>query len=51
MIYRGFDIKAEADGTFTIRSNGPHPDGSERFPSEEAAMDAIDAAKRRGDAS
>lgn len=48
-IYRGFTIKAHADGTFTIHSFVAFGNGepvNDRFPSEEAAMDAIDKIKR-----
>jgi hypothetical protein len=43
-IYRGFTINAEADGTFTIHTDTAPVAGS--YPSEEAAMDAIDKIKR-----
>ena len=43
-IYRGFTIEAEADGTFTIHTDSAPVEG--RYPSEDAAMDAIDKIKR-----
>ena len=43
-IYRGFNIEAEADGTFTIHMDSALIEG--RYPSEDAAMDAIDKIKR-----
>jgi hypothetical protein len=43
-IYRGFTIKAEADGTFTIHTDSAPIES--RYSSEEAAMDAIDKIKR-----
>jgi len=43
-IYRGFDIKAEADGTFTIHMDSALIEGC--YPSEDAAMNAIDKIKR-----
>lgn len=43
-IYRGFNIEAEADGTFTINMDSAPVEG--RYQSEDAAMDAIDKIKR-----
>jgi hypothetical protein len=43
-IYRGFTIKAHADGTFSIHMDRAPVEG--RYPTEEAAMDAIDKIKR-----
>lgn len=45
-IYRGFTIKAEADGTFTIHTDTDSAPVEGRYPSEDAAMDAIDKIKR-----
>jgi hypothetical protein len=50
-IYRGYDIKPNADGTFGIHSGGSHAVITETFPSEEAAMNAIDALRRAAIAS
>jgi len=45
-IYRGFDIKPNADGTFGIHSGGSFAVVTETFTTEEAAMSAIDAIVR-----
>lgn len=46
MIYRGFDITQNADGSFSIHSGGSYPVVADTFPTEDAAMDAIDAIRR-----
>ena len=45
-IYRGYDIKPNADGTFGVHSGGSYAVVTETFPTEEAAMNAIDAIVR-----
>jgi hypothetical protein len=44
--YRGYDIKQNADGTYGVHSMGSYPVIAETFPTEEAAMNAIDAARK-----
>ena len=44
-IYRGFNI-VPADGGFTIQGQGSQPVVTEVFPSEEKAMDHIDAMRK-----
>ena len=46
-IYRGYDIKPNEDGTFGLHSAGSFPVVTETFPTEEKAMDHIDALRRR----
>ena len=46
MIYRGFDITQNADGSFSVHSGGSYPVVADAFPSQEAAMDAVDAVRR-----
>ncbi len=43
--YRGFDITPAPDG-FTIHSMGSYPVVNDVFPTEEAAMDYIDAMRK-----
>lgn len=43
--YRGFDITPAAGG-FTIHSMGAYPVVTDVFPTEEAAMDYIDAMRK-----
>lgn len=45
-IYRGYDITKNDDGTYGVHSSGSYPVIAETFPTEEAAMGAIDAARR-----
>lgn len=45
-IYRGYDITKNADGSYGVHSAGSFPVIAETFPTEEAAMSAIDAARR-----
>jgi hypothetical protein len=45
--YRGYDITPNADGTFSIHSMGSHPVIPGTFPTEEAAMDRIDAERKK----
>jgi hypothetical protein len=43
--YRGYDITQTPEG-FTIHSMGAYPVVTEVFPSEDAAMNFIDAARK-----
>lgn len=45
-IYRGYDIKKNGDGSYGVHSQGSFPVIAETFPTEDAAMNAIDAARR-----
>ena len=45
-IYRGYDIKKNEDGSYGIHSGGSFAPVAETFPSEEAAMDFIDAQRK-----
>jgi hypothetical protein len=45
-IYRGYDITRNDDGTYSIHSMGSFPVVDQTFPSETAAMDFIDQARR-----
>jgi len=47
MIYRGYEIKPNADGSYGVHSGGSFAPVVETFPSEEKAMDAIDALRRQ----
>lgn len=46
-LYRGYEIKENADGTFSVHSGGSHPVIAETFPTAEAAMNAIDVSRRK----
>lgn len=47
MIYRGYEITKNEDGSWSIHSGGSFPLVNEKFASDEAAMNWIDAYKRR----
>lgn len=42
MIYRGYDILKNREGSYGLHSNGSYPVVTETFPTDEAAMNWID---------
>lgn len=45
-IYRGYNITKNEDGSYGIHSGGSFAPVAETFPTEEAAMDFIDAQRK-----